>query len=74
MRQVRAAGRGERQKTKEEEIMIGTVLLTLGALCVAGRAHYGSDNRWHWYKETPQQYRARKKREYRERVRKIRGY
>ena len=62
------------KKTKEEEIMIGTVLLTLGALCVAGRAHYGSDNRWHWYKETPQQYRARKKREYREKVRKIRGY
>ena len=54
--------------------MIGTVLLTLGALCVAGRAHYGSDNRWHWYKETPQQYRARKKREYRKKVRKMRGY
>ena len=39
--------------------MIGTMLL-LGLGCVAARTHYGSDNRWHWYKETPSQYRARK--------------
>ena len=41
--------------------MIGTMLL-LGLGCVAARAHYGSDNRWHWYKETPSQYRERKER------------
>ena len=46
---------------KGENNMIGTMLL-LGLGCVAARAHYGSDKRWHWYKETPGQYRARKAR------------
>ena len=39
--------------------MIGT-MLAIGLGCLACSAHYGSDKRWHLYKETPQQYRARK--------------